>query len=281
MPRESRKHLVISVVVPVYNMASFIGDCLRSVVDQDYPHVQVIVIDGGSTDGTRDIVEKFKDKLFYRCYEPDGGQTDALNKGFACATGDINCWLNADEEYLPGTLTAVAEEFRRGKDVDLVYGNRVDCDENGVALRTLRRPRMHPKHYTLYCGGVLPTDATFWSARAHRAAGSLDAGAFPRLAMDYDWFLRLSFYVKGWVYLDRSMSLFKHHGKRQTKVEKTEEVRALWLQARRKCLNTKQVSAISLALGWIYWGTLARLQQGNLRTPKGSTLLRLLSAVKR
>ena len=272
---------VFSIVVPVYNMASFVGDCLRSILKQDYPHIQLIVIDGGSKDGSKEVIRQFANKLFYWCSERDDGQTDALNKGFSRATGDIYCWLNADEEYSPDALRAVADAFRKGPNVDLVYGNRVDCDQNGSPIQTVRRPRMHPKNFTLHCGGVLPTDATFWSARAHKATGELDHQRFPHLAMDYDWFMRLSFHVDDWVYLDRAIGLFKHHANRQTRPEYRDEVQALWSLARARCIQEKNVSAMELVLGWFCWGAWARIQSKNLRLPRISTLLRILGSERR
>lgn len=268
---------VITVVVPVFNTALFIGDCLRSILRQNGVRTEIIVIDGGSTDGSREVIEGFQADLAYWASEADDGQTHALNKGFDCATGDILCWLNADEEYLPGALSAVADAFLADPDIDFVFGDRVVCDATGVPLHTVRKPRMHPKRYTLYCGGVYPSDATFWSARAHRAAGGLDAERFAHLAMDYDWFLRLSPHVKGWVRLDRQISLFKNHNARKTTADTRQEVEKLWTLARARFRERHGVGSLDLAAGWLYWGMRHRAQLGDVRLPRASTLYRLLA----
>ena len=89
--------LKISVVTVCYNMAQYIETTIKSVLSQDYPNLEYIVIDGGSTDGTQQIIEKYKDQLAYYVSEPDNGMYDAINKGFSKATGDIIAWINADD----------------------------------------------------------------------------------------------------------------------------------------------------------------------------------------
>src|SRR6266699_3928213 len=103
--------LKISVVTPSFNQAIYLESTLRSVLEQDYPHVEHIVIDGGSTDGSVDILQRYASRLAFWRSEKDGGQAEAIAKGFQRATGDILCWLNSDDLFLPGALRAVAEVF--------------------------------------------------------------------------------------------------------------------------------------------------------------------------
>jgi glycosyltransferase involved in cell wall biosynthesis len=182
----------ISIVMPVYNSAKFIEGCIGSVLNQKYQNLEYIVIDGGSTDGTAEIIEKYKDKLAYYVSEKDHGQTHALNKGFARATGDVLAWLNADEEYLPGTLKKVAETFAKDPKLDFLYGQRIVVDDAGKEIGRKRFPDMKPLTYMLYGMRVLPTDACFWTRNMHRLTGCLDARNFNRYAMDADWLLRMA-----------------------------------------------------------------------------------------
>ncbi len=103
----------ISVVTCSYNQAEFLEATLRSVLDQNYPNLEYIVIDGGSTDGSVEIIERYQHRLAYWVSEPDAGQTDALIKGFSRATGDVLAWLNSDDLYEPGTLHEVGQALRR------------------------------------------------------------------------------------------------------------------------------------------------------------------------
>ena len=127
----------ITVVTPSYNQARFLERTLRCIHEQqgDF-ELEHWVIDGGSTDGTVEMLEQWKDKLQY-VSEPDRGQSHALNKGLALATGDIICWLNSDDLLLPGALAKVADYFRSHAQVRWAYGRGITIDEHD---REIRRP---------------------------------------------------------------------------------------------------------------------------------------------
>ena len=121
----------ISVVTVCYNMASYIEQTMLSVLSQNYPNLEYIVIDGGSSDGTQTIIEKYKDKLAYYVSEPDKGMYDAINKGFKHSSGDVIAWINADDIYMPWTLRVVDQIFTNYSDVDWIGGRYAFLTEEG------------------------------------------------------------------------------------------------------------------------------------------------------
>jgi glycosyltransferase involved in cell wall biosynthesis len=188
----------ITIVTAVFNNVEFIEACLQSVLSQAYPNLEYIVVDGGSTDGTVDVLKKYESQLSVLISEPDKGQSDALNKGFYRSTGDIIGWLNADERYEADTLGLVGREFAAAPGLDFFYGNRIVVDVDGVELERVRWTPLHPIRHILHLRTVLPTDASFWRRRIQNELKTLDVENFPHLGMDVDWFLRLSVQVKKW-----------------------------------------------------------------------------------
>src|ERR1035438_8618883 len=121
--RAMNKPPKISVVVPSFNQARYLELALQSIFDQGYPDLEIIVIDGGSNDGSADIIRRHEQHMKFWCSEPDGGQTQGIIKGFSHATGEILCFLNSDDLFEPGVLLEVGEYFARHLDVDAVYGD--------------------------------------------------------------------------------------------------------------------------------------------------------------
>jgi glycosyltransferase involved in cell wall biosynthesis len=210
----------ISIVTAVYNNAPYIENCIKSVLSQDYPHLEYLIIDGGSTDGTVQIIEKYANRLACFISEKDRGQTHALNKGFARASGDIFAWLNADEQYLPGTLHDVGRAFSIHFGLDFYYGNRIVVNNDLIEIGRRKWVPMHPRWHLLYIKHTLPTDASFWSARIHRETGELDEKHFPKFGMDFDWLLRLSFMIKKWKYTQNYLSVYMERFDRASKIGK-------------------------------------------------------------
>jgi len=122
---------LVSIVTPSYNQAQFLEETILSVLNQDYPNLEYIIIDGGSSDGSVDIIRKYEKRLAYWVSEPDRGQSHAMNKGIACATGDILFWLNADDLCLPGAFSSVAEAFSKQPLPRIVIGQAYIIDHEG------------------------------------------------------------------------------------------------------------------------------------------------------
>ncbi len=103
---------LVSIITPSYNQVQYLEDTIQSVIQQDYPNIEYIVVDGGSTDGSLEVIERYKNKLAWWVSEPDQGQADAINKGFRKASGEIIAWLNSDDLYLPGAISSAVELFQ-------------------------------------------------------------------------------------------------------------------------------------------------------------------------
>lgn len=180
---------LVSIVTPSYNQAPFLEATMRSVLEQDYPRLEYIVVDGGSTDGSREIIERYAERLAWWVSEPDLGQTDAINKGFAHAHGEILGWLNSDDTYLPGAVAEAVSFLQAHPEVGLVYGDANYIDEAGRVIG--RFNARQTSYQRLRRGGVyIPQQAAFFRARLWRQVGPLDPSFY--FAMDYDLWVRIA-----------------------------------------------------------------------------------------
>ena len=137
----------ISVVTISYNQAKYLEAALRSVFEQDYAQIEYIVVDPGSTDGSRDIIQRYRDRITKILPEPDGGPADGLNNGFSHATGDILFCLNADDIALPGAFRTVANYFENYPEVDVIYGHGLRLDAAGRTVRRIYSTRWGLRAY--------------------------------------------------------------------------------------------------------------------------------------
>jgi glycosyltransferase involved in cell wall biosynthesis len=151
----------ISIVTISYNQAEFLERAIRSVIEQNYDEIDYIVVDPGSTDGSREIIEKYRDRITKIIYEPDQGPPDGLNKGFAVATGDIFGYLNSDDAFLPGALSRVAKSFQRYEDAKVIYGHGYIVDRNGRVKRRFYSDRFTPWRF-VHGGAVVMQQSTFF-----------------------------------------------------------------------------------------------------------------------
>lgn len=180
---------LVSIVTPSFNQANFLEETIDSVLGQDYPNLEYIIVDGGSTDSSLDVIQKYASKLAWWISEPDAGQTDALNKGFAHAHGEILAWLNSDDTYLPGAIQAAVKVLVDQPQLGLVYGdaNLVDLDGNVIG----RFPAKQTSYRRLMRGYVhIPQQAAFFRASVWKEVGPLDPTFY--FAMDYDLWVRIA-----------------------------------------------------------------------------------------
>lgn len=161
----------ISIVTVSYNMVDYLEATLRSVLSQAYPNLEYIVVDGGSTDGSVEIIERYADHLAWWVSEPDDGMYDALQKGFERATGDIMAWLNADDMYHPGALFMAARIFARFPNVRWIQGRPTVFDRSGNVVHIA--PLKVWSKYEIYRGSYewIQQESTFWRRSLWKDAG--------------------------------------------------------------------------------------------------------------
>jgi glycosyltransferase involved in cell wall biosynthesis len=179
----------VTIVTPSFNQAPYLEATIQSVLLQDYPEIEYFIMDGGSTDGSLEIIKKYADKLAGWVSEPDKGQTDAINKGFARATGHLLAWLNSDDTYEPGAVTQAVELLAQHPEISMIYG---DCNYIDEAGRVIGRfPAAQTDYRRLREGYVhIPQQASFFRADLVRRVGQLDPTFY--FAMDYDLWVRLA-----------------------------------------------------------------------------------------
>jgi glycosyltransferase involved in cell wall biosynthesis len=209
------KKLLVSVVTVVLNGEKYIEQAILSVKNQDYPYIEHIVVDGGSTDKTLEIVKKYKETYNIKwSSEKDKGAVDAINKGFDIAQGDIFCSLDSDDVYLPHTIKKVAATFQSRPKADVVFGNSFLIDQYdrkiGYSVRT---------HFDfdmfLYLGMNITPQSAFWRREIHQKVNGMDRQY--NICSDRDFFMRIAL-ARGTFYHVRDfLSCYRLHQNQQTK----------------------------------------------------------------
>jgi glycosyltransferase involved in cell wall biosynthesis len=178
----------VTIVTPSYNQAEYLEKTILSVLNQDYPDIEYIIIDGGSTDGSVDIIKKFQHRLAYWVSEPDRGQSDAVNKGFKHATGRIFNWLNSDDLLMPSAVKIAVYYLMNNSDVGMVYGDRATIDEKGNVLSLTRLPSFSPRAFRHHI--KIPQETAFYRCEHWCDVNGVDEEL--KFCMDYDLFIKLS-----------------------------------------------------------------------------------------
>ena len=236
----------ISVVTPSYNQAPFLEACLRSVLGQKYPNLEYIVIDGGSTDGSVDIIKAFEKDLAYWVSEPDGGHYDALNKGFRRATGDILAWLNSDDMYTPWAFAVVADIFQQLGEVQwLSTLYPLFWNEAGAATLCTQLSGFD-RRAVLSRGIGVQQESTFWRRALWERAGSALDTTFT-LAGDLDLWAR--FWEHAELYgVAVPLGGIRRHGGQRHVLQFPEYMRQADVIARRYGLRASRAASKSAAL---------------------------------
>ena len=178
----------ISIVTPSYNQGQFVEETIRSVLLQGYPDLEYIIMDGGSTDGSVEIIRKYQPWLAYWVSEPDQGQADAINKGWQRSQGEIVTWINSDDTYCPGAVGTAAQYLAAHPEVDLIYGGCNCIGPNDEVLGVLQAWPFDLRR-ALTGRNLIPQSSAFYRRSALDQAGDLDVDL--RYWMDYDLWVRM------------------------------------------------------------------------------------------
>ncbi len=259
----------ISIVVPSLNQADYLESSIKSLLDQGYPNLELIVVDGGSNDGCLEIIRKYSSRISWWCCVSDKGQVQALNKGFARSKGRIMGWLNADDMHLPYTLATVADFFESNPEIDVVYGHRILIDENGDEIgRWIMPPH---ENGILERTDAVPQETMFWRRRTWNIAGG-------RLDESYgfamDWGLLLKFKDSGarMKRLPCFLGMFRIHGGQKSSPSRNrignEEMQRI--RKRRLGYEPSRIGLILLTARYFLWARLFEvLWKAGLLEPRG------------
>ncbi len=250
----------ISIVTPSLNMGKYIEDAILSVSRQNYPDFEHLIIDGCSRDNTAAIVGKYPHVKFV-C-EPDKGQSDALNKGFRLATGDLVGWLNADEYYLPGALHKVAETAAHDSRTDVFYSDSLFVDELGMIQRARTTHRFDIDILTYY-GCIVPTDAVFFRRRIFEDSLFIDPDY--RVVMDFEYFTHLARAGKRFRYVPGIAAAFRWTGTNASLQDRARRMERLKVQRKWSPLKLPDIGYDMLARLYLGKRVLLKLANGNYR----------------
>ncbi|MGD0707893.1 MAG: glycosyltransferase family 2 protein [Anaerolineaceae bacterium] len=179
---------LVSIVTPSYNQAAFLEQTLRSVLDQDYPNLEYMVVDGGSDDGSVEIIERYESRLAWWVSEKDRGQAEAINKGLAHAKGEYIAWLNSDDFYLPGAIRSAVEALQARPDAALVYGDVLAVDAASKVTKVLRYANWGLEGLMGF--NIIGQPAVFMRRAALERAGTLDLSY--HYLLDHQLWLRVA-----------------------------------------------------------------------------------------
>jgi hypothetical protein len=208
---------LVSIITPSYNQARYLEQTIQSVLGQSYPSIEYILIDGASTDVSIEIIKKYAAKFAFWVSEKDNGQAEAINKGFARASGDIVAWLNSDDYYLPDTVSAAVKVFEENPHVVLVYANMLAVDELGRTFNILKYKPLTLED--LLCFQIIGQPAVFMRRAALQKTGGLDPSF--HFLLDHLLWIQLAGYGKI-LHVDQTWSAARYHAEAKNRAKAAE-----------------------------------------------------------
>ena len=202
------KTMNVSIVTISYNQAQFLEQAILSVINQDYSNIEYIVVDPGSTDGSREIIEMYRSRISKLVLEKDAGAADGLNKGFSYGTGDVFGFLNSDDELLPNALSKIATFFNANPSVDVVSGCGYFTNSEGTRLRRIVSSKVTPWLY-VHGGVSLFQQGTFFRASIFREVGGLNIEN--KTCWDGELFLDMALAGARFATIGDDLALFRLH----------------------------------------------------------------------
>lgn len=209
MNTDETRAVKISIVTLSFNQEAYLKEAIESVLDQNYPYLEYIVVDPGSTDGSRELIERYKDRLARVIFERDRGPGDGLNKGFSYATGDVFGFLNSDDALLPGSLERVAGYFRLHPQCDIAFGNGYVLDGAGKATRHVRARGYTLRRY-FHGGSRWLQQSTFFRREAFLRSPGFNVQN--RTSWDGELFINMKRQGATVGYVDADLGAFRIHG---------------------------------------------------------------------
>lgn len=246
----------VSLVTPSYNGMPYLRAAVDSVLGQDYPHIEYLVMDGGSTDGTIELLAAYGDRVRWHS-EPDAGQADAIARGFAQTNGTLLGWLNADDVLKPGAVRAAVAALQAHPQAALVYGNADFIDAHGITIGPCTVVEPYSRQRLLHYGDYIVQPAALFTRQAYAAVGGLDRSL--HWAMDWDLWIRLARHAEV-IYIQTELASYRWLGSNKT--------------AEGGLARLKEVAAVARRYGCNGLPAYFRLERARLLATKASRALR-------
>ncbi len=260
----------ISIITPSYNQEQFLREAIESVLDQNYPNLEYFIVDGGSTDGSIDIIKEFADRIDWWITERDEGQADAIYKGFERATGNLLGWLNSDDVYFPGALLKIGMAYAQCNEGSIYVGGAAIGGKGDGGIRACSIPTKHRGMFSRY--GILGfgQQSSFFSADDYRQVGGLNSKLYIR--MDGDIMYRLMKHNNKTVVVNGMVGFFRWHDNTKSTVsvdrylrERDEFIKALELSTTGLIIRKVLFKLYRLAIGGYLKSFLATRQYRGMR----------------